>query len=380
LRTPAPLRARTGPTRRSDARGIVPLLSALLVALVVLGLSLTFAPPAGAATPTDTPTEGATTEPGTDDGTADPSGGGVCVFPENDDNQIHIKGCLRDQRSEPPTPVEGVTVTVLGPGGDVVEEVVTDSSGVFDVALPGTIDVPGLGNITIILGVVAAFVVGAIFGLANDLALWGPLRRRGTGLIAMMIVSIGLSIFLRSVFQYLVGGQNRNYSQYSSVEPWSIGQVLITPRDIAVAAIALVALIGVSALLQYTRLGKATRAVADNPALASSSGINVERVIGAVWTVGGGLAALSGVLLGITQGFNFQLGFKMLLLVFAATVLGGLGTIWGAMVGALVIGTFVEVSTLFIPSELKYVGALVILIAVLLVRPQGLLGRAERVG
>jgi branched-chain amino acid transport system permease protein len=92
------------------------------------------------------------------------------------------------------------------------------------------------------------------------------------------------------------------------------------------------------------------------------------------------LAGLSGVLLGMTQGFDYQLGFKILLLVFAATVLGGLGTAWGAIVGAMIIGLFVEVSTLFIPAELKFVGALVVLIVVLLIRPQGLLGKAQRVG
>ena len=92
------------------------------------------------------------------------------------------------------------------------------------------------------------------------------------------------------------------------------------------------------------------------------------------------LAGLSGVLLGMTQGFDFQIGFKILLLVFAATVLGGLGTVWGAIVGAIIIGLFVEVSTLFVPAELKFVGALVVLIVVLLIRPQGLLGKSQRVG
>ena len=82
----------------------------------------------------------------------------------------------------------------------------------------------------------------------------------------------------------------------------------------------------------------------------------------------------------MTQGFDYQLGFKLLLLVFAAVVLGGLGTAWGAIVGALVIGMFVEVSTLFVPAELKFVGGLLVLIIVLLVRPQGLLGKAQRVG
>ena len=106
----------------------------------------------------------------------------------------------------------------------------------------------------------------------------------------------------------------------------------------------------------------------------------MDRVISVVWIVGAMLAGLSGVLLGMTQGFDYQLGFKILLLVFAATVLGGLGTAWGAIVGALVIGLFVEVSTLFVPAELKFVGALVVLIVVLLIRPQGLLGKAQRVG
>jgi branched-chain amino acid transport system permease protein len=232
----------------------------------------------------------------------------------------------------------------------------------------------------VIVAVIVAFIASGIFGYLNDKALWKPLRKRGTGLIAMMIVSIGLSIFLRSLFQYIVGGQNHNYSQYAAVEPWSVGPLLITPKDVIVALLGVAVLVVVSLLLQFTRIGKATRAVADNPALASSSGINVERVISVVWIGGAALAGLSGVLLGLTQGFDYQLGFKLLLLVFAAVVLGGLGTIWGAMLGAFIIGIFIEVSTLFVPSELKYVGALVVLIVVLLIRPQGLLGKAQRVG
>jgi branched-chain amino acid transport system permease protein len=136
----------------------------------------------------------------------------------------------------------------------------------------------------------------------------------------------------------------------------------------------------VSLLIQRTRLGKATRAVADNPALSSATGINVERVINLVWIGGAALAGLSGALLGLTQGFDYQIGFKILLLIFAAVVLGGLGSIWGAMVGAFVVGLFTELSTLFVPAEFKFVGALLVLIIVLLIRPQGLLGKAQRVG
>ncbi len=245
--------------------------------------------------------------------------------------------------------------------------------------LPGQITVGG-ANITVAVGVVFAFVMSGAFGWLNDASLWRPLRRRGTGLIAMMIVSIGLSLFLRNVFQYFAGAQSQNYSQFSAVTPYEIGPFLITPKEFIVFVVAMGVLFGTTALLQFTRVGKATRAVADNPALSSATGINVERVINIVWIGGAALAGLSGALLGLTQGFDYQIGFKLLLLVFAAVVLGGLGTIWGAIVGAFIIGLFTELTTLFVPAEFKFVGALLMLILVLLVRPQGLLGKAQRVG
>ena len=245
--------------------------------------------------------------------------------------------------------------------------------------LPGQISIGGF-NITVIVGVIVAFVLSAAFGWLNDAALWRPLRHRGTGIIAMMIVSIGLSLFLRNLYQYFAGAQSQNYSQYSAVTPWEIGPLLITPKEVVVFVVAIGVLVATTSLLQYTRIGKATRAVADNPALSSATGINVERVISIVWIGGAALAGLSGALLGLTQGFDYQIGFKLLLLVFAAVVLGGLGTIWGAIVGAFIIGLFTELTTLFVPAEFKFVGALLMLILVLLVRPQGLLGRAQRVG
>jgi branched-chain amino acid transport system permease protein len=246
-------------------------------------------------------------------------------------------------------------------------------------ALPGTFTIAGT-NVTVAVAIVVAAIASAIFGWLNDRALWRPLRHRGTGLVAMMVVSIGLSILLRSIYQYVAGAGTHQYSQFSSPAPWHWGPVLVTPKDVFVALFAALVLVVVVVALQRTRLGKATRAVADNTALSSATGINVDRVISVVWIIGTMLAGLSGVLLGMTQGFDFQLGFKILLLIFAATVLGGLGTAWGAIVGALIIGLFVEVSTLFIPAELKFVGALLVLIVVLLFRPQGLLGKPQRVG
>ena len=168
--------------------------------------------------------------------------------------------------------------------------------------------------------------------------------------------------------------------QYTTADPFHLGPVLITPLQVGVSVVSLAVLVVASLVLQKTRLGKATRAVADNPALAAASGINVDRVIRLVWIGGAALAGLSGVGLGLTQGFNYQFGFKILLLIFAAVVLGGLGTIWGALVGSFVIGILIEVSTIIVPAELKYVSALAVLIIVLVVRPQGILGRRERIG
>ena len=246
-------------------------------------------------------------------------------------------------------------------------------------ALPGDIKVAGV-NVTLAVSIVVAVIASACFGWLNDRALWRPLRKRHTGLIAMMVVSIGLSIFLRNIYQYLIGASNHQYSQFSSPAPYHWGPVLVTPKDIFVALFSALVLVLVVVMLQRTRIGKATRAVADNTALSAASGINVDRVISVVWIGGAALAGLSGVLLGMTEGFDYQIGFKILLLMFAAVVLGGLGTAWGAIVGALVIGIFVDVSTVVVPPELKFVGALVVLIVVLLIRPQGILGRSERVG
>jgi branched-chain amino acid transport system permease protein len=237
----------------------------------------------------------------------------------------------------------------------------------------------GLG-LPFILAAILGIILSGAFGWLNNAALWKPLRRRGTGLIAMMIVSIGLALFLRNFFLFFYGGDKRAYSEYAGMAGLEFGPVSITPTDFVSMAVALVAIAAVVLIVQKTRMGKATRAVSDNPSLASSAGINVERVITFVWVLGAAMAGLGGILLGFTQQVSFQMGFQILLLIFAAVTLGGLGTIWGAIVGSLVVGLFLQLTTLVIPTELKSVGALLVLIVILLVRPYGLLGRRERVG
>ena len=238
----------------------------------------------------------------------------------------------------------------------------------------------GNGNLPFVLAGILAVVAAGALGGVQDRLLWRPLRKRGTGLIAMLVVSIGLALFLRYFFLYLFGGSSQPFRAYESQSPIDFGLFDITPRALISMGLAIVVLLVVAFALLRTRIGKATRAVADNPALASSSGIDVERVIQVVWISGAALAGLAGILLGFAQQVSFQLGFQILLLVFAAVTLGGLGTAFGALIGSLIVGIFTQVSTLFIPSELKNAGALAILILILLVRPQGILGRAERVG
>lgn len=232
------------------------------------------------------------------------------------------------------------------------------------------------------IAAVLAVALGGLFGFLNDRVIWQPLRRRGTGLVAMMIVSIGLGLVLRYFFGLtnVFGTRSVFFDKYQGQRGIDFGAFLLRPIDIFSMVLSVVVLLAVAYALLRTRIGKATRAVADNPALAAASGINVDAVIRTVWVVGGALAALSGVLLGMAQGMNYFLGFQILLLVFAAVTLGGLGTAFGALVGSIIVGVFVEVSTIVVPSELKYAGALFVLILVLLVRPQGILGRRERIG
>lgn len=228
--------------------------------------------------------------------------------------------------------------------------------------------------------VMATIITGAIGGLFNELV-WKRLRNRGASLISALVVSIGLSIFFRYVFLYQFGGRAGFYRDYrigSQVEFFGLFTML--RKDIFIVVFGGLILVGVATGLRKTRFGKAMRAVADNRDLAESSGIDVEQVIKYVWIVGSALAGLGGVLFGLTENVNWEMGFRLLLLMFAGVTLGGLGTAYGALLGSLIAGIFIQMSTLLIPGDMKNVGALLALIIILLVRPQGLLGRPDRIG
>ncbi|MFB9649107.1 branched-chain amino acid ABC transporter permease [Curtobacterium pusillum] len=228
-------------------------------------------------------------------------------------------------------------------------------------------------------GVVVTLLCAAT-GYLQDAAIWRPLRRKRISLTQLMIVTIGLSIAAQYAFQYFFGASTVRIQQ-GNPETIAFAGVTLTVQSYVAMAIALVVLVATGLFLAKTRFGRATRAVSDNPALASASGIDVDRVIRFVWTLAAGLAGLSGVMLGLVlNGVNWQTGLQLLLLMFASVTLGGLGTAYGALVGSMIIGIVVELTNLVLPGDFKYATALVILILILLFRPQGIFGRAERIG
>ncbi|MBU1864922.1 MAG: branched-chain amino acid ABC transporter permease [Actinobacteria bacterium] len=238
---------------------------------------------------------------------------------------------------------------------------------------------PGL-HWHILLAAIPAIALTAAFGGAQELLLWRPLRKRQSSLISMLVISIGLAFTMRYLILVFFKGLPRPYTNYVIQDDISVLGVSLVPKNLVIIAFSVVVLAAVGLFLQRTKLGTAMRAVADNPDLSESSGIDVNRVVLVTWVVGSGLAGLGGVMFGISEQVQWDMGFKLLLLIFAAVVLGGLGTAFGAMVGGFVIGVAVEMSTLVVPTEFKTVIALGVLVVMLLVRPQGLLGDRERIG
>jgi branched-chain amino acid transport system permease protein len=235
-------------------------------------------------------------------------------------------------------------------------------------------------ELNLILAAIAAMIVTGAVGGALELAMFRPLRRRRLGAFQFVALTIGLSLLARHLILIWYDAQPQPYRDYVIQDEWEFGPFALTPRDATIMIISAIVLALVGLMLTRTRMGKAMRAVSDSVDLAESSGIDVNRVTLSVWIVGAGLAALGGVFMGAVEAVDWQMGFRLLLLLFAAVVLGGLGTAFGAVVGGIVIGVITETSTVWVQPEIKSVFALIALILVLLVRPQGILGVKGRIG
>jgi branched-chain amino acid transport system permease protein len=233
---------------------------------------------------------------------------------------------------------------------------------------------------SLFLATAIAVLLGSALGLGLERGLFRPLRRRRSGNVSLIVVTIGLSLVMRHLYLIIFDGRPRPFDEFTIQRGASLGPLSLRPKDWIIIGLASLIILLVGLMLQKTRLGTAMRAVSDNPPLAASSGIDVDRVIAATWILGGGLAALGGVFQGVSETVLWDMGFTLLLLMFAAVILGGIGSAYGAVVGALVIGVASQVSTYWISPKFRTGVGLAVLIVVILLRPQGILGRAERVG
>lgn len=219
------------------------------------------------------------------------------------------------------------------------------------------------------VGFLLAMAGSAVAAVGIDRVLYRPLRRRSP--IVLLISSFGVALMVRSLILIIWGPTNLVYESGIQV-PHRIGDLRIKPDQITIvlAAVAIVAVLHL--FLQYTKMGKAMRATADNMDLARTSGIDVEHVIRWTWIIGGSLAAAAGVLFAMDTRLNTLLGWGLLLPIFAAAILGGIGRPYGAIAGGLVIGLVEELSTLILSPAYKSASAFAIMVALLILRPTGL--------
>ena len=228
-------------------------------------------------------------------------------------------------------------------------------------------------HVNIWVSMIIGSLLSAVAGFAINRLVIRPFVRRRVSLFILLVVTIGLSLFLENGIQAIWGPNFQKYVVHAS-STFKIGSMIWTSEQVVIIGIAALMMVGVHFLLKYTRLGRSMRAMSDNSDLARISGIRVVRITDLAWLISGFLGGLAGVVLAINvNSFTPSLGSQFLFIIFAAVILGGIGRPYGAMLGAVIIGIAMEVSASFIDSAYKTVIAFVILILLLLLRPQGIL-------
>lgn len=223
-----------------------------------------------------------------------------------------------------------------------------------------------------------AMVSTALLGLLWERLMWGPMRAKGAGFLQLILMSIGLAFLLRSTIQWFWGTEIRrldvNVTDSVSFLGLRIGQT-----ELIVVLVGILVLVAVGLMVRFSLLGKRMRALSDNLDLAETAGIDTRRVILYTWLFAGALAGLAGVLSGALTNLRPELGFELLLPIFAAVILGGIGNPFGALTAGLVLGVMIEWSTLVVEPRWKVTFGFVALIIALVIRPQGIFGRARTV-
>ena len=229
----------------------------------------------------------------------------------------------------------------------------------------------------LLAGLLVACGLTALLAISLDALLFKRLRKQGS--ITLVIASFGAALALRNLLLFWQGGVPRYYSDQLQIAvavlPRSFwGGLRVTPDQLVVLALSLVTVTGLHLFLQRSTLGRAMRATALNPGLARVTGIDPERILRATWLIGGMLAAVAGVFAGLNVQLRPTMGVDLLLPLFAAVILGGVGSVWGAVLGGFIVGLAESASVTVVGAEYRSAAAFVVLIAILMVRPRGLFG------
>jgi branched-chain amino acid transport system permease protein len=275
-----------------------------------------------------------------------------------------------------------VTYVIAGDFGAATGE----SAGLIELVLVGTgrsVAGPNLGitvaatPLAVVAGVVVAGVASIVLALFIDRVAYKPIRDRSG--IALLITSIGVAFALRYIIQFVFGPSRRGVTNQNAVPstriPFIDGTVGLNLHEVSLFVVAVSLMLGLHLLLQRTKLGKAMRAMADNQDLARITGIPTERIVTYTWIIGAGLAGVAGYMFVIWNGsLHWFQGWILLLPIFAAVILGGIGSIYGAIVGGLIIGMTWAMAVIWVGGGLGRAAAFFIMIVVLLVRPEGIFG------
>lgn len=232
----------------------------------------------------------------------------------------------------------------------------------------------------LLLALLLACALTALLALGLDSLLFKRLRKQGS--ITLVIASFGAALALRNLLLFWQGGIPRYYTENLQIAvpllPRSVmGGLRVTPDQFFVLAMALATVTGLHLFLKRSTLGRSMRATALNPALARVTGIDPERILRATWLIGGVLAAIAGVFAGLTVQLRPTMGVDLLLPLFAAVILGGIGSVWGAVLGGFIVGLAESASVTLVGAEYRSAAAFAVLIAILMVRPRGLFGEAR---
>jgi branched-chain amino acid transport system permease protein len=235
-------------------------------------------------------------------------------------------------------------------------------------------------GLALLAALAVAAVLTALIALALDTALFKRLRNQGA--ITLVIASFGAALAMRNILLFWQGGVPQYYSQNLQISipllPRSMwGGLRVTPDQLFIFALTLVSVTALHLFLRRSTLGRSMRATAANPNLARVAGIDPERVLRATWIIGGLLAALAGVFAGITVQLRPTMGVELLLPLFAAVVLGGIGSVWGAVLGGFIVGLAESASVSIVGAEYRAAAAFVVLIVILMFRPNGLFGEKD---